>query len=57
MTGAGFYLIFISFSPPLNHTHVLPSSEVWDSPDWALYYHILSLLVLGFISDPAFGFL
>jgi hypothetical protein len=48
----GFGLIFFGFPlriniPPLFHTHLSPSPEVYDIPEQAAQYHFLGLHVTG----------
>jgi hypothetical protein len=40
--GVGFPLLIIAAS--FTHTHLTPLSDVWDSPDQAAHYHILSTM-------------
>jgi hypothetical protein len=54
-----FLRVFL-FSPENHHSTIVPYSflplpDVCDSPDQAASYHILSLQVWRFISDPTLG--
>jgi hypothetical protein len=52
---SGFILqIFI---PPLPLTHRSPSPELLEFSAWAAHYLILGPYFLGFLSDPALGYI